>query len=152
VPLLSPDERNLCLQSLEEMRHKHNFSLHAYVVMPDHVHFLAGFFSAELPDFMHDWKIRSAHEIARHRKSCGRIWQARYFDFIPRRVSDFWQKLDYIHRNPAEAGLVRDATEWGWSSAAFYSEKREPPIPVDMPYLPLDSNAPLWPMHGKARI
>jgi putative transposase len=34
----------------------------------------------------------------------------------------FLQKLDYIHRNPVEAGLCRYAEDYYYSSAAFYNK------------------------------
>jgi len=29
--------------------------------------------------------------------------------------------IDYIHQNPVRRGLVRQATDWPWSSARFYA-------------------------------
>ena len=150
VPMLSPAERDICLGLLDQTRSRFRFSLHAYVVMPDHAHMLIGAFSCSLPELMRHWKAQSALAIAKARSASGPIWQARYFDFIPRRVSDFWQKMECIHHNPVEQGLVSEITQWRWSSVGFYSKTTVPPIAVDMPHLPLDANAPLWPMHGKA--
>jgi putative transposase len=33
----------------------------------------------------------------------------------------------YVHRNPIEAGLVRDAWDWPWSSARAYVGMAAPP-------------------------
>ena len=75
------------------------------------------------------------------RGSRGPIWQARYFDFILRRVRDFWDKLEYIHQNPVEAGLVKRAGEWHWSSAAQYAKPGAGPVVVDAVNLPAERNA-----------
>ena len=32
-----------------------------------------------------------------------------------------WQKLDYIHYNPVEAGFVNETTDWLYSSAIDYN-------------------------------
>lgn len=40
------------------------------------------------------------------------------------------QKLDYIHRNPVKAGLVKEPWEWKYSSAHNYAE-RDAVIPID---------------------
>lgn len=143
---------DVCLITLEQARTKHKFELHAYVVMPDHVHILIGVFGSSVPGVMRDWKRATTLSILKERKSRGPMWQTRYFDFIPRRVRDFWQKMEYIHSNPVVQRLARTPDEWRWSSAGFYSGKRTPPIPVDEPHLPLDADAPLWPMHGKGRM
>ncbi len=43
------------------------------------------------------------------------------------------QKLEYIHQNPVsrEWNLVKDRTDYKYSSACFYDEDREPIIEVD---------------------
>jgi hypothetical protein len=117
--------------------------------MPDHVHLLAGLFADALPDVMRDWKRMTATSLLKNRRASGPIWQARYFDYIPRRVCDFWEKLQYMHRNPVESRLAAHPGDWKWSSANFYTKAGSVPIAVDEPYLPIDANAPLWPMHGK---
>jgi hypothetical protein len=33
-----------------------------------------------------------------------------------------WQKLDYIHNNPVEAGIVENAEDYLYSSARNYTE------------------------------
>ena len=34
-----------------------------------------------------------------------------------------WQKINYIHRNPVKAGLVKSAKDYYWSSfRSFYSQ------------------------------
>ena len=32
----------------------------------------------------------------------------------------FWQKANYIHRNPVRAGIVENAEDYKWSSAGLY--------------------------------
>jgi hypothetical protein len=56
------------------------------------------------------------------------IRQRRYFDFIIRRVRDFWDKLEYIHQNPVIAGLANRPEDWSWSSYAAYAKCGSPPI------------------------
>jgi REP element-mobilizing transposase RayT len=33
-----------------------------------------------------------------------------------------WDKINYIHNNPVEAGYVKQAHEWNYSSASNYQE------------------------------
>ena len=33
-----------------------------------------------------------------------------------------WDKINYIHNNPVEAGLVKNAHEWLYSSASNYQD------------------------------
>jgi putative transposase len=41
------------------------------------------------------------------------------------------QMIDYIHNNPVRRGLVREPTEWIWSSARFYAGQEQVPIRMD---------------------
>jgi hypothetical protein len=69
----------------------------------------------------------------------------KYFDFILRRVKDFWEKMEYIHRNPVEAGLVIRPEEWKWSSCGHYFKTGMVPVIPDPVGLPVDGNELLWP-------
>jgi putative transposase len=146
---LSPAERYLCLEHLKRARAKFGFFLFAYVVMLDHVHLLLSTFEPELPAIMRDWKSSAAVAIAKARGKRRAIWQARYFDFILRRASDFSKKLVYIHENPVQAGLVARPDDWPWSSAAFCAKKAAVPIGVDPFKIPINPNEPLWPFPGR---
>jgi len=148
-PPLSPPERSLCLDHLRRARAKFGFALFAYVVMPDHVHLLLSTFESALPAIIGGWKSRVAVGIAKAPRKPGAIWQARYFDFVLRRASDFSKKLAYIHENPVQAGLVARPEDWTWSSAAFYINKAAVPIEPDPFDIPVNPNEPLWPFPGR---
>ena len=107
---LSEIERDLVRNSLSEARTRYKFLLFGYVVMPDHAHAVFAVISGSLADIMHRWKRSSAHSIQKARGKQGPLWQARYFDFICRRVRDVGNKLEYIHQNPVAAGLVSHVT------------------------------------------
>jgi putative transposase len=145
APNLSPVERDLVLNSLNETRTAHRFLLFGYVVMPDHVHALFAVISSSLAEIMHRWKLSSSRSIQKARGKQGPLWQARYFDFICRRTRDVANKLDYIHENPVVARLVSKADEWRWSSAAFYSKTRPPVVVPDIMDLSGDPDELLWP-------
>ena len=145
VPHLDPAERDAVLRQLARQRMKRHFLVFAYVAMPDHLHLLLSPQRRGVVASMHEFKRITAERLARSRRSRGPIWQARYFDFILRRVEDFWEKLAYIHENPVAAQLAPRATDWQWSSARFYERGGKPPVPVDPINLPADSKALLWP-------
>ena len=93
---------------------------------------------------MHALKRLAAEDLRRTRGNCGPIWQARYFDFVLRRVHDFWDKLEYIHQNPVTSGLVKSADQWRWSSAAQYAKSGPGPVAIDTVNLPADRDAFLF--------
>jgi len=121
TPSLSAGERDSVLSTLQEIRSPLGFALFAYVVMPDHVHLLLAPQRVSLVRILRDLKSKTGFAIAKGRGARGPMWQRSYFDFICRRARDFWEKLDYIHQNPVQAGLVNLPEDWLWSSYRHYA-------------------------------
>ncbi len=145
VPNLSAAERDLFLDIFSAQRTPARFLLFGYVVMPEHVHLLLAPREKTVIQIMRDLKSKTGFEIARRRRRSGPLWQERYFDNIIRRVNHFWEKFEYIHRNPVGARLVRRPEDWKWSSYRFYAKCGSVPIVPDPVDLPADGNALLWP-------
>jgi REP-associated tyrosine transposase len=141
----APAERDLILGVLADQRSCGEFFLFGYVVMPTHVHLLLHPHHKNLIQLMRNLKSKTGFAISRARSSPGSIWQAQYFDTIIRQVRNFWQKLDYIHRNPVEAGLAEKPEDWPWSSGRHYYRNGAIPVPVDPVGFPSDGNEYLWP-------
>ncbi|MGF6093570.1 REP-associated tyrosine transposase [Pseudomonas sp. 18175] len=78
----------------------------AWVVMPDHFHWLVQLHNGDLPRLMRITKSRSARAINQTRHSFGTIWQKGYFDQALRREDDMKAMARYIVANPLRAGLV----------------------------------------------
>jgi putative transposase len=144
VPHLDASERNLVLDKLNEQRD--NFLLLAYVVMPSHLHLLIRPRGKSIVRIMRDLKSTTGFAILRRRTARGPLWQARYFDHIIRRVHHFWQKAEYVHGNPVEAGLVKRPEDWPWSSHRAFARIGISPIAIDEANLPSDPKALLWPL------
>lgn len=143
---LSSAERDLVLRHINRQHAQSDFLLFGYVVMPTHIHLLLMPLVRGLAALMHALKRLTAEDLRRGRGVPGPIWQARYFDFVLRRVHDFWDKLEYIHQNPVASGLVNRPDEWRWSSAAYYATSIEGPVAIDSANLPADRNAFLFRM------
>ncbi len=141
---LCPSERDVVQEYIAAERAAGTFLLFGYVVMPDHLHLLMAPFHAGLQDGMHRLKMRTGRRMRRVRGDSGPFWQPRYFDFILRRVGDFWDKLQYIHENPVHAKLVASPEEWPWSSASHYARKSGDGM-VDAVDLPAERSSLLWP-------
>ena len=60
-----------------------------------------------------------------------RFWQPRFYDFNVHSTEKRREKLDYMHANPVKRGLVKDPSEWRWSSWAFYAKGTAGLVPVD---------------------
>ncbi len=89
----------------------HPFSLHAFVVMPDHVHFVA-----TIPTHNSISKILNVYKSGlTFNTGIRKMWQRRSDMRI---VKDLRAVIDYIHNNPVNAGLAMTAADYPWSSAS----------------------------------
>jgi putative transposase len=142
---LKPTECDLILNTLSLQRNLGEFFLFGYVVMPTHVHLLLHPHNKDLTQIMRNFKSRTGYEILRARAGHGPFWQDGYFDAIIRRVRNFWEKLEYVHRNPVEAGLAEKQEDWAWSSYRHYLGEGTVPVPVDPVGFSSDGEEFLWP-------
>jgi REP element-mobilizing transposase RayT len=95
----------------------HHFTLHAFAVMPNHVHLLLTP-AIPLPDLTRSLKgitAKRANEILQRKGE--RFWQEESFDRVVRNGHDFEKIQRYIEWNPVQAQLVSQPGEYRWSSA-----------------------------------
>jgi putative transposase len=104
------------------------YQLHAFVLMPNHLHLLltpSG--TTTLEKAMQLIKGGSSHEIHKQMRNRRDIWQSGFHEATIRDTADYQSKIRYIHQNPVAARLVEDASEWKWSSASqLYTLDRIP--------------------------
>ena len=82
--------------------------LGCYVVMANHVHAIVRPLvprENDLEDVLKIWKGRSAYEINRLRGERGTLWQRESYDRIIRDEEHLWRVIQYIGRNPKNAGV-----------------------------------------------
>ena len=79
----------------------------AWVVMPDHLHWLFELNNGTLAELMCRLKSRSSRSINRVRGVQDRVWQRGYHDRALRRDEDIKGAARYIVMNPLRAGLAR---------------------------------------------
>jgi len=80
--------------------------LHAWVVMPNHVHVLASLVGeTALADLLRTWKGFTGRKINERRGRTGSVWQKSYFDRLIRDWEHFARCARYIRANPGKAKL-----------------------------------------------
>jgi len=86
----------------------------AYVIMPDHVHFLCTPTqeALSLSIFVGSWKEWTAKTIQKVTTDVKRVWQKEFFDHVLRNEESYQEKLAYIWNNPVRAGLVEHQDTW----------------------------------------
>jgi putative transposase len=105
---------NLLLRLLDDDRAKGRYQVHAFVVMPDHLHLLV----TPAPDV----SIEKAMQYIKggfsfRLKSKMPVWEK---SFMLRRIEnplDYETHRNYIHANPIRAHLCERAEDFPWSSA-----------------------------------
>ncbi|HOI56879.1 MAG TPA: transposase [Phycisphaerae bacterium] len=153
LPLLVRDRTRLwVIEAIRTVRTRHNVSLLAYVIMPEHVHLLVwprqkGYrverllydlkrpVSIKARRFLEDndgGDLLSRLTVVRGRTRTFRFWQAGGgFDrnLVDRR--SLRCVAEYIHGNPVRRGLVTSPQDWPWSSAAFWNGRTDVPLDMD---------------------
>ncbi|MCX6834546.1 MAG: transposase [candidate division Zixibacteria bacterium] len=111
------EHSDLFLSSLNRMKAAVDFTLHAWVILPDHFHLILDVGEVDISKTMQRIKLSFS---ADYRKRCGlkegRVWQARFWDHIVRDQADFNRHLDYIHYNPVKHGITAAPMKWRFSS------------------------------------
>lgn len=143
----------ILLDSLHFLRTDGRMMLFAFVIMPNHIHFIAKFKEEyTLADMMRDFKRHTARQIIRQlqaenqKETLGllqifnkdvrqdfKVWEDRYDGRNVFSVKFLEQKMNCILHNPCQPhwNLAREAEEYPWSSARFYIADKPCVIPVD---------------------
>jgi len=107
----------ICDCFLEGNKRK-QYKLHAFVVMPNHIHWMFSSLGIEnLFTIRRRLKKITARRINQIIGRNGRLWMKEGFDHWIRTHQEFEKTIDYIENNPVKAGLVRKKSDWKWSSA-----------------------------------
>ena len=89
----------------------------AFVVMPDHLHWLVALRDRPLAHVVQRMKGASAYRLNRSRSAGGRIWQPGYHEHAVRRQEELRKLARYIVLNPVRAGLVTKVANYPlWDS------------------------------------
>lgn len=115
--LSRPDIADIMLQALLCFNGQ-RYQLHAWTVMPNHVHTLLTPKSGDsLSQILHSWKSFTANKANAVLGRTGSFWQREYFDRFVRNEEHFAAAVVYIENNPVKAGLCQTPAEWTYSSS-----------------------------------
>jgi putative transposase len=103
------------------------FLLHAWCIMPDHLHILCEGASARSAArvFVNRWKAASA---LRFERELGRdIWQRAFYDHVLRPSEHVDSFLWYIWMNPVRKGLCKSPYDYPWSGSLTIDWRKAKP-------------------------
>lgn len=115
--LAQPEIAEIVSEELRKVVANNFCEVHAYVVMPNHVHVL---WTPAIAHFDLIRRVKGA-TACQGNKRLGRtgeqFWQQEYFDRAVRTDKEFARIHRYIEWNPVKAGLTARPEEFPWSSA-----------------------------------
>lgn len=108
----------LFLKTLYGYRRQRRFELHAFVLMPEHVHLLLTPASnMTLGRSIQFIKGGYSHALGAELGRKGEVWQRGFTDHRIRDAADFHAHPGYIHDNPVKRGLAASLSEYRYCSA-----------------------------------
>lgn len=146
VNLLERQNNDLLVRHIDVLRNNvrivkenHPFKIHAWVVLPEHLHCIIELPSGDF-DFATRWRLiktgfsRALPVTERRSKSRSKrgergIWQRRFWEHLIRDDADYRAHMDYVHINPVKHGLVECVTDWPYST--FHGLVKEGIYPSD---------------------
>lgn len=137
--------RDILIDSLKHCQQQKGLLVHAWCLMSNHVHLVISAANNDTSDILRDFKKFTSKQIIKaieeNQQESRREWMLEIFRKAGEKNSrnknyQFWrqdnqpkelyssgftvQKLNYIHNNPVEAGIVDKAEEYLYSSARDY--------------------------------
>jgi putative transposase len=105
---------------LARYQQRHAYTLHAYVLMPNHLHLLLSPARVSLAKTMQGLQQSYTGYFNRRYRMVGHCFQGRYKAILCEADSYLLELVRYLHLNPVRAGLAARPEEYGWSSHRRY--------------------------------
>ena len=144
----------IIIESLAYCRNEKDLLVHAYVIMPTHVHAAlsvrpGGDLSAVLRDSrkhtakeivrqlnsdgntLFDWAFRDSARKSGRPEGSYAVWKPGAHPETIESSKFAVQQLEYMHDNPVRKGLISRQEDWRYSSAAFYLNGEVGPLELD---------------------
>jgi putative transposase len=137
------EEKKSYLESLKDAAREYGLAIHAYALMPNHVHVLATpktILSAS--KVMQSIGRRYAQLFNQAHGSSGTVWEGRFKSCLIDPEAYFLLVQKYIEQNPVRAGLVQKPEEWAWSSYRHHAGSETIPWISDHPSYWAIANTP----------
>jgi putative transposase len=126
--LNSPERLDMFEKLLFDAAAEHQWDLHAWAIMSNHYHFIASSPSdpSNLGKMTSKVHTLSARELNRLDRQQGRKVWFQYFDTHITFANSYLPRLKYVHQNPTHHGVVANAENYAWCSAAWFARTAKP--------------------------
>ncbi|WP_431165967.1 REP-associated tyrosine transposase [Tenacibaculum halocynthiae] len=138
---------DVLVDSINYCRKEKGMELYCYCFMPSHVHFIFRSSKSEPSELLRDFKRHTSKKVVEcienNSQESRKEWLLWMFERTGKKNAtttkrQFWQqnnkpielwsekvikqKIDYIHNNPVESGLVVNPEDWKYSSARNFQD------------------------------
>ena len=108
----------LLLATLFRYRDAGEFSLHEFVVMPNHIHLMLSVDDGHaIGRAMQMIKGGFSHGMGQAELKSKSVWQPSYYEHRVRDAAEYAAVRNYIHQNPVRRRLIEAAKDYPYSSA-----------------------------------
>jgi len=113
----------LMQEGVERFGHR----IHAFCLMGNHVHIVIQVGEIPLSRIMQNLSFRYTRWFNAQQKRVGHLFQGRFKALLVDEENYLLELIRYTHLNPLRAGMVRQLSEYQWSSHAAYLGNEELP-------------------------
>ncbi len=110
------EDRVDLLRCLARVVERHPIACLAYVLMPNHCHYLFRLTEGRLSPAMKELNGRYALRLNRRYRRTAHLFENRFGAVLQESTEQLLWTSRYIVRNPVRAGLCQHPAEWMWSS------------------------------------
>ena len=114
------DDKTRFLDTLQKMKKKYNFKIYAYCLMDNHVHLIIDDNGNDISKIIKSINISYAYYFNKIYRRCGHLFQDRFKSELIDNNSYLLEVSRYIHNNPVKAGMVKEPSDYKWSSYNIY--------------------------------
>ncbi len=119
----------LYLHCLRQLSEKRACAIHAYCLMPNHVHLLiTPAATGSCAALMRDLGQRYVQYFNRSYGRTGTLWEGRFRSCVAESARYVLACYRYIELNPVRAGIVHHPREYAWSSYRANAEEHDDPL------------------------
>lgn len=123
------------LDRLERYRHRDGVTVHAYVLMSNHVHLLLETGPQPLSRTLQTLQFTYSQYYNRRYEKTGHVFQGRYQAILCDREAYLLELVRYLHLNPARIRTPLNPWTYRWSSHAAYLGRPSPVLVSTEPVL-----------------
>src|SRR2546423_5073217 len=107
----------IAIEALRRISESQKFLVHAFCIMPDHVHFLleGTVATSDIVIFVARWKQFTGYAFREQLPP--RFWQRRFYDYVLRKADESEAVAWYIWMNPVRKGIVGGPEQYPFSGS-----------------------------------